>query len=1536
MAEPIINIIDPTTFVQQTILPEDTTLIQNQVIDSPFDLSKDQVELYYYDYNQNLIAANYNFLDWKSYNDPSLIAKNKLEDLYVDPAIDGVVAEVPNGIVYLIYNFVSNKLNSSDQQRFYIDTISADRTEITLKTNNLDNIQLELLTESFKQELQTTPYFQEFYLNFGDNNSIIGVNIRVNKSNPVYTLDIKLYEPLPSNTVLKDTCWIQTLIADPIGYSVEYDTRIVLVDQQIPLRGPNYNLKINGEASTATSLENLTTLKQTNLTSSRAQINSILNEKGVSLNIDYTDYSNFVHFSSAQTRLENFYIKASLIENYQNSINQITASTTTETRSTSIAILQDEINTLIENFDGYEYFLYYNSGSKSWPKVNSTLPYILASTSSAAVLNWYGNSTEGAPYYGGQRYTASVYDNENQDNLIYTIPQYIVSDTANQPYLTFVEMIGQHFDTLYTYTNAVSQKYNADNRLNYGISKDLVADALRSFGIKIYENNFTPADLYSALIGITPSGSTLLLPDITTTYPVTDSGLEYIQTIVSASNEPVGLDDLNKSIYKRLYHNLPLLVKKKGTLEGLSLLLNSYGIPDTILRINEFGGKDKSINTWDQWQQQYDYQYNTKAVGFVTSSFVLNSNWNATSDNPEAVEFRFKTPGIPTAPYYSQSLWSTDNGTILTLKYTGSGLTSGSYSGSIINPYYQYGILEFYPSSSNTVTTASIYLPFFDGEWWSVLINKNSSTNFTIYAKNKLYNGESGCILGFQASSSITLANPWANSTVSYLGTSSFATKNFSGSLQELRYYARPISESTFDAYVMNPSSIEQSEFLAFRAALGGELYTASISIHPKVSGEQVTTSSFTTNSSYFTTSSGEFISNVETVFYDQVASGIKNIISNRVKVEGSTGYGTVLSNQITIQQHTGSSTYTPNVNYLEVGFSPQNEINEDINSQFGYFNIGEYIGDPRFISESNYRYPSLDTLSLDYFKKYSSSYNYTDYLRLIKFFDNSLFKLIKDFIPARTAAATGAIVKQHLLERNRQRPAQIDYTQPEYTASVTSLARDYETGSIEVFTGGAGGSVNVLTNISQSWTSSILTKAGLVTEIESSQYEFFNGEYSGSNIDVVNNKLQDNPLLGAAYRVGIPDLQNLNVSSTTAVSGSGGNLQLTIPFNIQNTVIDAYSTSTYEYKPSFSVQSDISVYVTASVTGIGGGALQSLYLGLREDSNLLGYVLVTTIPGGAFAGQITQTLKIPNIYIKSGSTYIATLEEGAAGGFTPLTASFNSGSSWTILVDNLAAQSTYYLDPTVYTQQNFPGDINDFSDYNTLLNNVYSNRVSNIYYDVDYSQNALNPVNFTTLISQSALYAQVQDSNYSSGSAWAKGRYNGTKLTSATYNTYTPGDISYGQTAVIDTYSTYFLYFSKITLAQAGVGSTYSGGNVKGVALIGPDGTSISLDKNNDNIGLVKNLFTSGSEITLISPLPTLGTDLGGYNLNVILGGSVEVSSSLGTFIPDETNILIRSSAGDAVVFVDSPGYLVPSGYSPEYLKKIVDNAAKAGFPIN
>lgn len=1493
----------------QTYTASDDSLIASFNTDITFNPTTDYVEYFVYNANKQIIDSVEKLSTFAIYG----------EDLSISPEKDLESRAYTEGKYYTVYNFLRPLLSSSILEPYYISEISTDRTEIRLASTDILNGDIAESTVALKALIAATPYQRDFNLNFGANNLVIANNILLDETNPEsVTVLIKLYEPLPEQFGIQSQCWAVEKIAESKAYLINIQVAYSTEDTTIRLKGPNTNLIQASEVNKSIEYQTAAGLKSTTNTDLKYQLNSVLAETGIELNIDYSDYANFVFFSSAQTRLENFYYKLGLIEEYTVSASYGTGNVNYY-NSSSTDYWNNKIDEVITNFDGYEYYLYFESSSAAWPKSNSTPPYINIPTTSSTGITWLD----------GQLTVAATYDENNKDGLVAAIPLYIKEDPSNANFQLFVEMVGQHFDSIWVYTQAVTEKYNSDNRVESGLSKDLIGTALKDFGIKLYQNNFTSDNLYNTYLGYTPSGS--LLPY---------TGQELITTYVTASatGSLIPLDNLSSEIYKRLYHNLPYLLKKKGTVEGLNTLITTFGIPDTIMRVYEYGGKDQNTNTFDQWQQQYDLNLYTSGSTYVTSSFVLNSAWGATSNRPSAVEFRFKTEGIPVSTHYSQSLWSTNSGSAILLKYTGSAYTSGSYTGSVVNPYNQYGVLEFYPSSSNLSATASVYLPFFDGGWWSVLVDKNSSTGFTLYAKNSLYNGDDGNTLGFQASSSVTSTNAWTVATEAYFASSSLSAKVFSGSLQELRYYTQPISESTFDAYVMNPGSIEQSEFLAFRASLGGELYTASISLHPKVSGEQTTTSSFSSTSNFYISGTATYIPNVSTVFYDQPAVGIKNAVSNKIKVGTTDVYGTTLSGLNTLQQnYIVSQSYTRDINYLEVGFSPQNEINEDINSQFGYFNIGEYIGDPRDISSTSYKYPALEALNLEYFKKYSSSYNYVDYLRLIKFFDNSLFKLIKDFIPARTAAATGAIVKQHLLERNRQRPAQVDYSQLEYTGSVTSLARDYQTGSIEVFTGGAGGSVNVLTNISQSWSSSLDTKAGTVNLINSSEYEFYNGEYSGSSIDVVNNKLQDNPLLGAAYRVGIPDLQNLNVVRSTNYSGITASfnnpISGTLPFDVEVKPIDAYNNTTYLYTPPYSVQADLQVFVTGAFLNTTGVEDSQLTVYIKEDGN----TIATGFDDNGNNGDLSLTLTLPNYTVKAGAIYQVDFLYRENDNVSPSTARIDTGSYWTITVDNLAAQSTYYLDPTVYTQQNFPGDINDFSDYNSLLNNVYSNRVSNTYYDVDYSTNALTPTNFQTIISQSALYAQVQDSNYTTGSAWTRGRYTGTKLTSATYNTYTDGDVSYGQTAVIDNYKTYFLYFSKISLAQAGVDGIYSGGNVNGVALIGPDGSSISLNKDNNNLGLIESLFPSASLVTLISPLPTLGTDLGANNLSVIIGGGVDTGLIVpGTYTSDETNILIRSSAADAVIFVDSPGYLIPNGYSPSYLSKVVDIAAKAGFPIN
>jgi hypothetical protein len=631
MIESEVYNIDTTTFQDTGISPKDSSLIAVQQLDGQFDTNKDRVELYVYLQPNTLPTSNYNYSGWKSYQDPKLASTGKLEDLYLDPSIDAQVAGVTDGNTYVVYNFVNNKLLSSDSEPYYINTISSDRTELLLKTNYLNNETVTSLVNEFIAERAATAYFQEFYLNFGNNIQLVAVNIKADPSGVL----IKLYEPLPSNLTLKDACWIQTRIADPSAYRVKYTTVIQLPDTTVRIKQANFNLPITGKVSNTTGFETLTSLTSTRLTSSYSQLSSLLVEKGVELNIDYTDFSNFVHFSSAETRLLNFYYKASLIESYNNDITSLLTTPSTIARSESIASKQGKIDSLITQFDGYDYYLYFESSSKAWPKTNSTPPYTLASTGSLAVRNWLGINTNGTANGTALLATASLYDQENQDYIVNSIPDYLREDPNNLAYQAFLEMVGQNFDTLYLYTDQISEKYNADNRLDYGISKDLVADTLRSFGVKLYQNNFTSDDLYTALIGLTPSGSTLLLPNITTAFPVTGSGLEYIQTIVSASNDNIPLDDLNKSIYKRLYHNLPLLVKKKGTVAGLQLLVNSYGIPDTILRVTEFGGKNKiNTNDWDYAQHKYNYAFKTLGTGFA------NITWSTRDPlDPDVADF---------------------------------------------------------------------------------------------------------------------------------------------------------------------------------------------------------------------------------------------------------------------------------------------------------------------------------------------------------------------------------------------------------------------------------------------------------------------------------------------------------------------------------------------------------------------------------------------------------------------------------------------------------------------------------------------------------------------------------------------------------------------------------------------------------------------------------------------------------------------------------------------------------------------------------
>ena len=1448
--EEITNIqeVSPITFEVQSYSSEVTNLISSVDVETQFSPETDYLEYYVYDLNGNIVYAN--FFGFPNYT----ILDNQLA---INPEQDIKDTGFGDGQYNTLYNFLSNELGSNGSTLYYISEISTDRTEVRLASTDLTRLEIISFTTAFiEQQSIRTEAYPDFYLNFGNNQLIIANNVLLDDSNfENPTVLIKLYEPLPTDFTVNTTLWVVKTIAESKAYNINTTTVFDILDQNIALKGPNTNLSIKDQINNSTEYGTHASLSQT--TSSQGsgslqyQINSLLANKGIKINIDYSDYNQFINFSSAQTRLENFYYKLSLIEEYNTSASLSDNTTTNYYVSSSNVVYQNKIDDLITNFDGYEYHLYYTSGSTSWPKTNSTFPYINAETT----------STPGQNFLVSQSAVAESFDKENNDALINSVPSYLREDPANAPYELFVEMVGQNYDSVWVYLKDVTNKFDADNRLNYGISKDLIAQAIRDLGVNIYQNNFSTGDLYSALLGITPSGSLFNLPNTTGSLP-TPTGYEYIDTYITASatGSLYPVDDINKSIYKRIYHNLPYLLKKKGTVAGLKSIISLYGIPDTILRVNEFGGKDiDDSNDYDFWQNQYDYKFDTNEDGDISSNWGLKPEWQSEDNVPSNIQLRFKMPSLDAGISQPlQSIWSLDNGdnVALTLEYTGSGYTSGSYSGSIPNPENQYATLKFTPD--NFASEASVYLPFFDSGWWSVMVERRAE-QFTLYAANKIYTGEEGSSIGFIASSSLVTADTsqWVGATNSYFPSDNRQNINlgagtytpFSGSYQEIRYFTTELSASVFSDYTMNPNSIEGSSVyqsanqLAFRASLGGELYTGSTSIHPKVTGSSIT-QSFTSNSN-FTINGGGFTSNEEYVYFDQFPAGIKNRVSDKIKQSSivlpytgslsNTIPNTTLSPFIRTQQNSyASESYTHDLDYVEVAFSPQNEINDDIIGSIGYLNIGEYIGDPRQVSSSSETYPQWNTLRDEYFAKYKNEYNIFDYVRLIKYLDNSLFKMLQDFVPARTALAAGVVIKQHLLERNKYPVPQLNTLT---TTSYQQLNDEFVFQNIEVtgspiqmytITGSNGGSMPELNGeisgsgpgfkispITQSWTGSTPSLLGAVPFTDQTQEEFFDGELSGSEFVVTNGELNTE-----CDPFKTPSTTETNYSASFYTGSASGWNQ-----------VNFYQTQNGRYLLwwDFDRFEDVNI-------DLGGGVfrpVRNYYYVIRQIA-----ISDTTVDGTNLNNIIPQSINLGLPFIDFDSSNIslgttgptpwnttyatasvvggpniditrATIQENVASGGTDnyflmnvLESNTEIKVEWPTLLTppvqggtpkvtpniSLANPNKYALDAVVSIEPFVPTSF-PISDCNVILNNAPLNRVSNRYFDVDYSSNAVTAINERAILNGTAPKANVQNSNYTLLRQISP-RYLGTKNTSATTNAIQEDGL-----ASIDHTTAFFLY---------------------------------------------------------------------------------------------------------------------------------------------
>jgi hypothetical protein len=599
----------------QTYAPSDVALINTNTIVGNYGAPNDYIEYFIKDLNNTVLSANYYATQYQLNNSVVDPITRTTTQLYLDPEMDARSLGYDRGIVNVKYNFFAKQLASAPDPsvNFWIKEISTSRLEIKAARQDLSNTALQIAFTEFNTVLSADAYYPTFYLNFGADIQLIGINaVYVEEEGNGYVI-FKLYEPLPTQFDLKSTFWVVTQVADSAEFNVAVNVAPETVIDSTQIKGPNFKVAIKDKVGQTTPYYSYESLLLTSVTSSYQQLSSMMQEKGIQINVDYSNFSNFVHFSSATERLHNFVYKIQLIESASAGLAQ-------NNTDTAKVLLQNQIDSTITNFDGYEYYLYFTSESAAWPKQNSSQPYSLYSATSSQVVDWLGNpSIQGSKYQ-----SASYYDDQNKDLLLYATPSYILDDAANAPYLVFLNMIGQHFDNIWIYLKDVTNHYSAENNPFVGISMDQVADALRSFGVQLYTNTSITDNIYYSLLGLNQTGSSLPVTSSaysvvniasSSLYPLTGQpwltaslslppfGEEkinrYVTTFVTQSNPAFNISEsfatlpasqITGETYKRLYHNLAYLLKTRGTERGIKALITTFGIPTDILTPHEYGG----------------------------------------------------------------------------------------------------------------------------------------------------------------------------------------------------------------------------------------------------------------------------------------------------------------------------------------------------------------------------------------------------------------------------------------------------------------------------------------------------------------------------------------------------------------------------------------------------------------------------------------------------------------------------------------------------------------------------------------------------------------------------------------------------------------------------------------------------------------------------------------------------------------------------------------------------------------------------------
>lgn len=798
-------------------------------------------------------------------------------------------------------------------------------------------------------------------------------------------LVLKLYEPLETTVQPNQQVWITKIQSKPQLHEVII--RESSEESCPPLAGPNFSLVNNANMG----YQLLDDMVAEGTDSNMKLVNTFISQSGIDtekLDIQYVsgsvvydkdsqsyisssqkiEWRNFSHFGSAEERVKNFYYKLSLIENYEN----ISSSLSLGSSSTSLSVVREreeqvlKIASLENAFDGFENFLYTDTGSLSWPKNSVGKPL---STGSSDVLNWL-NVTETS---------AGLYDSENKNYLSNNIPQYLKTDRENNDFILFLDMIGHHFDILWTYVEALNRQRRLEHKLTNGVSDGMVKEMLKSFG---YEPNTSldTAPLWEFALGQYNSRNEAR----------TDGTSKSVLTGKERQNQ----------IWRRILNNLPYLYKSKGTSRGLKATLSTYGVPETFLSVREFGGPHPTNGS----KQKLTTVEQTFAAK-LGSDKRISIPWKPSSSNPQTIELSLQTEVKQDA-----TIFQTDGMELKLFKDTGS-----------------LARFEFHISGSGNIISASTdTIPFFNDTYNTIMVRReytlgNTHEKFDVFVKEPFQER-------IRAHVSASVSASYGDT--SWESGSEITFGDYSASIDNIKLWRTALSESIFDEHVLSPdmyngnSITSSTEDLYFRLDFEvPENFAESSSFSPSGSYKNTVPNldlygvTFATMSNFDSSSEYPYggLSVIEKELTMTVPnSGLSDV--NKIRIEKQT----LLTELSPKARATKSALKEKPIDSNKIGMfiSPTKNINLDIIKSMGStFSIDDFIGDPRDIYEEEYT--ELKQFRKKFFSKYTL--NYDAFYNLIKYVDNSMFQALKGQAPSRSKVVTGLLIEPHILERNKR-----------------------------------------------------------------------------------------------------------------------------------------------------------------------------------------------------------------------------------------------------------------------------------------------------------------------------------------------------------------------------------------------------------------------------------------------------------------------------------------------------------------------------------